>query len=176
MTRPGIAQLTEGQRVCLRMVYRHMSSKDIARELKISPHTVDQRVRFAIQRLGVSSRIEAAKLLTAHEASKSYQPNVYQASDIAPIAEPAQQESALECAELSPDLAEHRVGGMEQRLFPIKHPSLQQRSKWPFPLVDGERNELNIVERLGWITAIAIGAALAFGMILAGMDALSRLV
>ena len=40
-----IEKLTEAQRVCLRMVLMHLSSKDIARELGISPHTVDQRPR-----------------------------------------------------------------------------------------------------------------------------------
>ncbi|MDB5686576.1 MAG: LuxR family transcriptional regulator, partial [Rhizorhabdus sp.] len=54
-----IAKLSEGQRACLRRVLMHMSSKDIARELDISPHTVDQRLRVAIQTLGAANRFEA---------------------------------------------------------------------------------------------------------------------
>ena len=47
---------------------------------------------------------------------------------------------------------------------------------WPFPLAEGDVNTLTVTERLGWIVVIAIGSALAFGMILAGLDALSRLI
>ena len=68
-----IAKLTEAQRVCLRMVLMHLSSKDIARELGISPHTVDQRLRMAIQILGVANRFEAARILARHEAQTQYQ-------------------------------------------------------------------------------------------------------
>ena len=61
-------KLSEAQRICLRMVFMHMSSKDIARELGISPHTVDQRLKGAMQILGVDSRVEAARILARHEA------------------------------------------------------------------------------------------------------------
>ena len=44
-----LAQLTDGQRDCLRLVYRHMTSKDIARTLGVSPHTVDMRLRTAMK-------------------------------------------------------------------------------------------------------------------------------
>ncbi|MFN3592504.1 MAG: response regulator transcription factor [Thermaurantiacus sp.] len=45
----------------------HLTSKEIARELGISPHTVDGHLRGALQRLGLQSRIEAALLLAAVE-------------------------------------------------------------------------------------------------------------
>lgn len=43
-----IAELTDSRRACLRLVYRHMSSKDIARGLGISPHTVDARSALTV--------------------------------------------------------------------------------------------------------------------------------
>lgn len=82
MDEDRLAGLTEGQRACLRMVLRHMSSKDIARALSISPHTVDQRIRLAMKTLGVTSRIEAARLLAA--AEPGYQGLIYQSPDIDP--------------------------------------------------------------------------------------------
>jgi len=82
MAELGLSRLSEGQRACLRMVYQHMSSKDIARELNISPHTVDQRLRIAMGHLGATSRVEAAKLLVMHETEAGYQPPVYQTPDI----------------------------------------------------------------------------------------------
>lgn len=47
------------------MAQERMTSKEIARELGISPHTVDQRIRFALRILGVRSRSEAALMLKA---------------------------------------------------------------------------------------------------------------
>ena len=55
-----VAKLTEGQLDCLRLVDEHLSSKEIAVELGISPHTVDQRIFFAKEKLGAASRNEAA--------------------------------------------------------------------------------------------------------------------
>ena len=40
-----VARLTEGQREALRMVYRHMETKEIARKLGISPDGVTQRIK-----------------------------------------------------------------------------------------------------------------------------------
>lgn len=51
-----IARLTSGQLDCLRMVADNFSSKEIAVELGISSHTVDQRIRHALQTLGVERR------------------------------------------------------------------------------------------------------------------------
>jgi len=78
------ARLSDGQRQCLRMVLRHMSSKEIARALDISPHTVDQRLRLAMTIVGASNRIEAARRLAAAEGeAPPYQPLTYQSSPIA---------------------------------------------------------------------------------------------
>ena len=43
-----VARLTPAQLDCLRLVDRLLSSKEIAAELHISPHTVDQRIRQAL--------------------------------------------------------------------------------------------------------------------------------
>jgi len=67
---PDVSKLTEAQRDCLRLVYRHMTSKDIARALDVSSHTVDMRLRIAIKTLNVTSRLEAAQLLAQHETTQ----------------------------------------------------------------------------------------------------------
>jgi DNA-binding CsgD family transcriptional regulator len=79
-----IARLSEGQRACLRMVLLHMSSKEIARDLGISRHTVDQRLRLAMRTLQVESRIDAARALAAHKGADAYQPSVHQPPHIDP--------------------------------------------------------------------------------------------
>lgn len=52
--------LTPKQCEVLDLLIQHKTSKEIARELGISPHTVDQRVQFAKEKLGVETRSEAA--------------------------------------------------------------------------------------------------------------------
>lgn len=63
----GVGRLSEGQKECLRLVLKHMTSKEIARHLGISSHTVDQRLRYAIRILGARSRMQAALRLSEAE-------------------------------------------------------------------------------------------------------------
>ena len=57
-----LAGLTAKQREVLDLLIEHKTSKEIARRLEISPHTVDQRIQFAKEKLGASSRSEVAQL------------------------------------------------------------------------------------------------------------------
>lgn len=57
----GLDRLTERERECLRLVDRHMSSKEIARELGLSKHTVDWHLDKARRRLGAVDRYDAAR-------------------------------------------------------------------------------------------------------------------
>ena len=66
-----VARLSRGQLDCLRLVAQHLSSKEIAAELGISPHTVDQRIRQSLQILGVERRAQAARIV--HQYSEPYQ-------------------------------------------------------------------------------------------------------
>src|SRR3954463_7965264 len=91
--RARIARLTEGQLNCLRLVDQHLSSKEIATELGISPHTVDQRVRQALQTLGVERRAQAARLVAQY--SGPYQRLIHQSPYIETAPEPAQSEAAV---------------------------------------------------------------------------------
>lgn len=66
-----IGRLSEGQKDCLRMVLAHMTSKEIARHLGVSSHTVDQRLRYAIRTLGARTRMQAALILAEAEHQSS---------------------------------------------------------------------------------------------------------
>lgn len=55
-----LAGLTAKQREVMDLLIEHKTSKEIARMLGISPHTVDQRIQFAKEKLGAASRNEAA--------------------------------------------------------------------------------------------------------------------
>lgn len=183
-----LAKLSEGQKECLRRVYRHMSSKDIARELGISPHTVDARLRAAIHSLGVASRTDAALLLAAHEAGAPYQSPAYQSPHVAAPAASAMLDPVNDTGDTrDEERAFYRLADTEghrprrvaeavaafDRTAPAAWPSDGRRSSpvraW------GGRNDLSIGARVGVTLAIAIGSALAFGAVLSGLAALARL-
>jgi DNA-binding CsgD family transcriptional regulator len=65
----SITTLSEGQKACLRLVAQGMSSKEIAKELGLTPQTVDTYLKTSMARLGVASRREAARILVASELS-----------------------------------------------------------------------------------------------------------
>lgn len=154
-----ISRLSEGQKQCLRLVSQLKTSKEIARELAISPHTVDQRVKRAMRTLEVDSRADAARLLVERDrAGGLYQGLVYQRPDIEDSVSVPPQPDAEDGAEIADPAARHVAAGPEQEA----------------PDPEG-RSDLNVWQRLGLILAIAIGSALSFGAILAGLDALSRL-
>lgn len=52
--------LTDKQREVLDLLIEHKTSKEISRELGISPHTVDQRINSARTRLGANNRGQVA--------------------------------------------------------------------------------------------------------------------
>lgn len=183
-----LGKLTEGQKECLRLVYRHMSSKDIARELGISPHSVDARLRSAIRALGVATRTDAALRLAAHEAGAPYQSPVYQSSYVAasdasvmlsPDNDTGQQTDEERDFYRLPDAEALRVRRVAEAVAAF------DRSADPFwgrhghtvsPVrAWGGRNDLTIGARIGVMLAIAIGSALAFGAILSGLASLARL-
>ncbi len=240
--------LTAGERDCLRRVYAHMTSKDIARELGLSNHTVDMRLRTAIKKLDVNTRIEAARLLILDELSHpapaddinmgddigeianvdaalssdgapdAYQPLIYQASEIADgqksamFGAPASAEVGAATKRSSdPNLLE--LGSLARKLpsphNPVADPlggtlarpgalagntALEATLATDRPgiaapdpgIVDarpflttrpwGQRNDLAIGQRLGWILFIAFGSALAFGAILSAFAALKSLI
>src|SRR5687768_18136534 len=62
-----VKRLTPRERECLRLVARLMTSKQIALELGISKHTVDERIENARKRIGARGRYEAARILAIYE-------------------------------------------------------------------------------------------------------------
>lgn len=168
-----VAKLTEGQLDCLRLVAQHLSSKEIAVELGISPHTVDQRVRQALQTLGVGRRAQAARIVAHY--SDPYQRLIHQAPHIAASVPRAEQDGAVSNQIRHADRAGEARGGSgfqtEQR-HGLSWSSLQ----FPIATRSHPRNEMSVGLRLLWIVVIATGAAFSAGMYLAGLESLARLL
>ena len=59
----AIELLSQAQIDCLLLAHQQLTSKQIARRLGISPHTVDQRIRRAVKILYCERRADAARLL-----------------------------------------------------------------------------------------------------------------
>jgi len=191
-----VAQLTVGQRDCLRLVYRHMTSKDIARALDISPHTVDMRLRTAMRTLAVASRVDAARLFVESEGEPHlYQSLIYQAPDIAEndgavtIASPASTtDNDFADQQFSPRFRpDHeppaggppRPAGASLSYDDAKTIDFRRRASDAEAtelLPWGRRNTLSSGARLAWIAGIAIGSALGFGAIVGALEALKNLL
>ena len=167
-----VERLTAGQLDCLRLVDQHLSSKEIAAELKISPHTVDQRVRQALQTLGVERRAQAARIVAQYSAP--YQRLIHQPPHIDGAPGIAHPDAAVGIQIRHADRA-GEAGGVgfltEQRPAP-SWPPLQP----PFATRSNPRNEMSVGQRLFWIAAIAMGSAFSAGMYLAGLESLARLL
>src|ERR1700752_5180621 len=69
-------RLTEQQRVCLRHVYAHMTSKEIAPLLGIAPNSVDQHIKAAMRTLAVPDRRAAARMLAEYEGLERAPPGL----------------------------------------------------------------------------------------------------
>jgi DNA-binding CsgD family transcriptional regulator len=65
----AINDLSERQKQCLRHLYQNLSVKEIALELGLSPHTVNEHLRQARRTLGVSRSMQAARLLVRAEGN-----------------------------------------------------------------------------------------------------------
>jgi DNA-binding CsgD family transcriptional regulator len=185
-----IERLTSRQRDCLRLVIQLYPSKEIARALAISPNTVDQHIRAAMTILGAPNRVSAARMLATYEAEPYPQPLTSPSSGMAELRpvphlddtfgdqETRTRETVVagnSGKEFFAEQGENRVRDYQAHHF-VGYPQMAPsgfRSVIPW---DGRRqNDLTTVQRLGWIAIISIGTSLAFGALLAGLDALSRL-
>ena len=167
-----VARLSRGQLECLLLVDQHLSSKEIAAELHISPHTVDQRIRGALQALGVERRTQAARIVARHQGP--YQRLIHQSPYIEGTPPRGQSVGAVS----------HQIRHAD-RAGEAGNPDLntEQRpgSTWsslplPFATRSHPRNEMSVGLRLLWIFLIATGAAFSAGMYLAGLESLARLL
>ena len=167
-----VAKLTAGQLDCLLLVDQHLSSKEIAAELKISPHTVDQRIRQALSTLGVERRTQAARIVA--QVKGPYQRLIHQSPYI-----PAEEQTGHPGAAVSTQIRHaDRAGEVGETGFLTEQRPVSIRSSLqpPFATRSNPRNEMSVGQRLFWIVAIATGAAFSAGMYLAGLESLSRLL
>jgi DNA-binding CsgD family transcriptional regulator len=167
-----VAKLSRGQLDCLLLVDQHLSSKEIAVELGISSHTVDQRIRGALQVLGVERRSQAARMVA--RVQEPYQRLIHQTPHIEGGATEGHPGDAVGFQIRHAD----RAGRANDLGFETEQ---RPRSSWsslplPFATRSHPRNEMSVSLRLFWIVLIAMGATFSAGMYLAGLESLARML
>jgi DNA-binding CsgD family transcriptional regulator len=149
-----VSRLSAVQIETLRLVYAHKNSKEIARIMGVSSHTVDERIRASMRKLGVDSRTKAAILVAEHLDPATYQPLSYQPSVI----------------------------GFEGHDDPSTGPQLEAQPSdpfWmrpPFPTRRRPYNTHTLGERLLWPVLIAMGTIMAFAALYAVMLGLGAML
>lgn len=176
-----LLRLNSGERRCLELVAAGMGSKEIGRELGLSPHTVDDRMRSTVRKLNARNRLHAAQILTMARGTFSENPQKivetsrlrYEDSDIPPHRDRADNGASAGDGDGPGDL---RTG---KALEPESRDSGRAGS-WlepshPLAKFFGGENKLSIGRRLLVILAIAVGTAVAFTALLNTYVQLSRL-
>ena len=168
-----VARLTPAQLDCLHLVNEHLSSKEIAIRLGISPHTVDQRIRGSLQTLGVERRSQAARLVSNFPGE--YQRLIHQSPYIETARASGDQGGAVSNQIRHAGRAGEAQGNSG---FQTEQRSEQPWSslQLPFATRSHPRNEMSVGLRLLWIVVIATGAAFSAGMYLTGLESLARLL
>jgi DNA-binding CsgD family transcriptional regulator len=149
-----VAQLSDGQKACLRLVDDHHTSKEIARILGISPFTVDQRLDAARRKLGAASRKDAAKLFAAMEQDGISDPFVYEAQRL-------EQQGRTGISGSSP----HRSEPIFERMSSLVS----------IPPIGGERHELSKKEILVQSLNIAFFSTLVIALVVVVLTGTLRL-
>jgi DNA-binding CsgD family transcriptional regulator len=70
--RPGFgwAALTAAELAVVRLVVEGGTNREVAKELFLSPHTVDSHLRHAFRKLEVSSRVALTRVAIENERSR----------------------------------------------------------------------------------------------------------
>jgi hypothetical protein len=140
----------------LRLVARNLSSKEIAKEVALSPQTVDQYLSRAVSMLGVTNRREAARLFVEHEAADE------------PFNKSEFKSDALVRLENSPSMATQTATGGSRRLGSL--------IAWWLPPIGGDRHDLKPANSIFAIMRVSFFTMGTAGAIIAIVFWLNRLM
>jgi DNA-binding CsgD family transcriptional regulator len=175
-----LSQLSIGERACLALAAQGMVSKQIARELDLSPHTVDDRIRSACRKLGARNRLHAAQIYTLEISQDNSDTSLltsrlrHEDSDIPAAPQPGDKGASAGEGDGSDDLRsrpgfrpEARASGADRSWLESSHPLAK--------FLGGE-NRLSIGRRLLLIVAIAIATGILFTALVNSYVTLSQML
>lgn len=146
--------LTPRQADCINLVGRGLTSKQIARQLGISPRTVDQHIAAVIEILQVNNRMAAVtrlrEIADEHEGyGQTYMPNA------------------------TSDLADFSAAFLRPKIEPASSASFRRPPI--FPHLGGRINDASARQRLIWVSRIAFAAVMLSCVVLLTIMGLSDL-
>ena len=157
-----LAELTAKQREVMDLLIEHKTSKEIGRLLDISPHTVDQRIRLARERLGARSRGEAAAVY--RRLVETYGQMTYENSYLADVT-------------TADDTGAGTQGPLRECSHPERAPSAQPGTGAEVKVVpELFEGRYGTLMRLGAIVAIAVFFVILVLGVLAILSQLSELM
>lgn len=147
----ALALLTPRERECLRLVYERRTTKEIARDLALSPGTVFRYIKDAQTKLDAPNRRVAAEMVHHFEAVGRPPMEMGGSGDwVEPSGEPAPSEG---------------------------HSLLPETTSWlPIRKRGSQHNDLSPSTRIAWVFAIAFALAIGFGMLATGAHVVSILL
>lgn len=152
-----LGSLTAKQRAVLDLLIQHKTSKEIGIDLGISPHTVEQRIRFAKQKLGMERRSDLAT--TYRDLLTICDEIVYEELSVASSSQTVQDKGAPD-GQAAPGVQDHTV--------PEKH-----EEGGPVSLVPAIfEGPVGIWMRIGAVFAIAVAIII---LVLGGLSLLEQL-
>lgn len=146
MDTAAIQRLTERQKECLRLVAQGYTSKEIGRNLDLSPSTVDNHILTAVQSMSANSRGEAARSLASLETRQKLP------RETMALAESVQAELSL-TSTANPAL------------------TISGQKIWSLPPLGGQVNELDRAERslrIVQVAAVGFGTVMSLTLLIAG--------
>ncbi len=158
-------RLTERQRACLRLVAQGYSTKAIALQLGIGDRRAGKDIDAANRLLGVSSRLDAARLLADAENRRV---NVLPGATF-PLPGPVRPESGEWAAEEA--RTPNRV--REQR-SPYRVSDDPPDMGWPLRAQGEARNNLSTWQRVIWIVLLCAVGLIGLGTSALGLGSLSE--
>ncbi|VAV86978.1 hypothetical protein MNBD_ALPHA04-315 [hydrothermal vent metagenome] len=157
-------KLTPKQIECLLLVGEQMTSKEIARTIRISPFTVDQRLDAAREILGVSTRREAYRKFMLSRRSDIYEASLYEPYSVGKKPNSAiLQEPVFEEKSNLSEKTGSRSFGFSTEDTKHSEPQLPRM----VPLIGGQRHNLSKVQISKSILVIALLSMICLaGMVL----------
>jgi DNA-binding CsgD family transcriptional regulator len=150
MAEMPLDRLTDRQKDCLGLVAQGYTSKEIGRQLGLSPSTVDNHVLAAMQMLQASSRGAAARILASGEDRQKM---------------PSQSPPLAEQGILPPKEPAAEAGGWTR----------WGRFALALPPLGGQDNDLDWTERtfrIFQVAVLSLGLLLSLTMVIAGTFAI----
>lgn len=167
MVDDAIGSLSPQQQTCLKLTAQLYSAKEIARKLAISDSTVEGYLAEATRRLGARNKREAARIYAAFE--EDICPPEILGKDFSRLAKPARM----------PFSSVNQGGAARSdKAFQFENNNVQYVADGRFHFLRRERrnNDLTSRQRLVWILAVAVVAAILFMSSITIIDSLQRLI